>query len=235
MKMRKAIWAVVAAGLMGAVQAVSSVPYDVRNIALDSVEWQTAHAGTLQLPVDYPAGAASAVLTVTNRVAGTAAETLAVPARATSVEWTAFTGVAPKEDAVYDLRLDFYKEGASSPFTNYVARVAMAKGAFGDAVSAFGTHAARGWRNAQKQMVFHVDARWQAASAAANAATVTVAQATREVKQTLGASGWFGAAFSVPPWTRGDDVSVTADFADCEAQLAAAVVFPVQGMALILR
>ena len=226
----------VALGLLGgSCLAAASAPCDVRNVAMESVEWQTAHAGTLQLPVDYPAGAVRAVLTVTNLTAWTAATVTEVPLGATSVEWTAFTGTAPREDAVYDLRLAFYKSGAASPFTNCTARVALVKGAFGDSVNAFATSEARGWRHAQNPVAFHCDARWQDESAAANATTVMVAQAGLQLKEVLGGSGWFGTAFRFPPWGRGDNMSVTADFADCETQLSATIVFPLHGVVFVFR
>ena len=221
--------------LGGSCLAAASAPCDVRNVAMESVDWQTAHAGTLLLPVDYPAGAVRAVLTVTNLTVGTAAMVTEVPSGATSVEWTALAGAAPGEDAVFDLQLAFYKNGAAKAFTNYTARVALVKGAFGDAVNAFATSEARGWRNAQNPVVFHYDAQWQGESAAANATTVTVAQAGVQLKEVLGGSGWFGTVFRFPPWGRGDDMSVTADFAGGETQLSSTIVFPMRGVVFFLR
>ena len=121
------IFVLVACASMGAI--------DVLTVPRDSFAWTVVHTSPVELPVMRPTGTARTVFTATN-LAGENTVQIEVPAMEDVAVWTPFTGRAPGADEVYTLWLDYYQHGATMPFSNETARVAVLRGVFGDAMPA---------------------------------------------------------------------------------------------------
>lgn len=165
---------VLAVGLLAGASAFAAC--DVRAVPMDSIAWQTLHAASVTLPVDYPDGAVRATVTATDMEGRQTV--IDVPSGANATVWTPFTGTAPAEDNVYDLTLAFYKENADSAFTNYTARVAVVKGAFGDAIDAKSASFASAWAASPRAPVFAYSPAWATDVAADTSVTTLVLTAS---------------------------------------------------------
>lgn len=140
---------------------------------------------------------------------------LEVPSGADSAVWTPFAGAAPAANDVYDLALEFYKEGADAPFTNRTARVAVVKGAFGDAVDVNLEPFVSAWPVSPRSPFFAYCPAWAAdvaADASVTGLVVTVSTAAGPVVATTNAAtgvsseGWFAARL---PLAEGADFTVS--------------------------
>lgn len=197
---------------------------DVRVVPTDSIAWQTLHAASVTLPVDYPDGAARATVTAVNMEGRRTV--LEVPFGADSAVWTPFAGAAPAADDVYDLTLEFYKEGADAPFTNRTARVAVVKGAFGDAVNVNLEPFVSAWPLSPRSPVFAYSPVWaadMAADASVTGLVVTVSTAAGPVVAATNAAmgvsseGWFASRL---PLAEGADFTVSLSTLPGEESLA---------------
>jgi len=204
---------------------------DVRNIPEAGLAWQTVNSVPCALPVDYPPGATRAMLTVTD-VAGKKT-VINVPDGADSVAWSPFAGVAPVEDAVYDLTLAYYKGSSSTALSSVTARLAILKGAFGEPVDVATSADAPAFGVSPRRPVFAVDSQWTAATAAATAVTGSVTQADTTLKDVFPAEGGvFGLAL---PWHGGSEYVARADFAGTGVSWSRALRIAQRGAALIVR
>jgi len=205
---RGAVLALAGSALLVADAAVSA-GCDVRNVSESRLAWQVVSSVPCELPVDYPVKATRAVLTVTD-TAGKK-KTIDVPAGADSVSWSPFDGVAPGEDAVYELTLDYYDGSSTKVLSSSTARLAVLKGAFGDAVDVATSASSPAFVVSPRRPVFVVDPQWSYDTVAATAVTGSVAQAETTLKKVFPSEGGvFGVSL---PWHGGSEYVAKADFA----------------------
>ena len=184
------IFVLVACASMGAI--------DVLTVPRDSFAWTVVHTSPVELPVMRPTGTARTVFTATN-LAGENTVQIEVPAMEDVAVWTPFTGRVPGADEVYTLSLDYYQHGATMPFSNETARVAVLRGAFGDAIDVAATAEAAGWDAMGAQAVTVVDGTGCVPQGMS--LTVRVAQeGTSSEMSFSGETGVFASRFRFPPW-----------------------------------
>ncbi|MDO5318521.1 MAG: hypothetical protein Q4G65_07855 [bacterium] len=185
-----AILVLVACASLGAV--------DVLTVPRDSFAWTVVHISPVELPVTRPAATARTVFTATN-LAGEKTVQIEIPATEDVVVWTPFAGRAPEADEVYTLSLDYFQLGGTVPFSNETARVAVLRGAFGEAIDVAATAEAADWNAMGAQVVTTVDVA--GCVPPGTPLTVRVEQeGTSSEMSFSGETGVFASRFRFPPW-----------------------------------
>ena len=171
---------------------------NVLTVPRDAFAWTVVHTSPVELPVMRPSGTARAVFTATN-LAGEKTVQIEVPAAEDVVVWTPFAGRAPEADEVYTLSLDYFQLGGTVPFSNETARVAVLRGAFGEAIDVAATAEAAGWNAMGAQAVTVADATGSVPPGTPLTVRVEQEGASSEMSFS-GGTGVFASRFRFPPW-----------------------------------
>ena len=204
---------------------------DVLTVEPGSMPWTTVHTRIVPLPVDWPEGATSAMLTTTD-IQGNTIRTETVAAGVESVDWTAFEGEVPRADALYTVTLSF--RNGSRVVSTESSQLAVLRGAFAG-IDVLGNTAAREWKTVDAKGFFvGSDSSWVNGTGPC-VVTPTQNDVPLSSQTSVSASGWAAFVPQKPAWSNQDPFSLTVAFGGTDETLDAELRFLVSGLVLILK